>query len=804
MRKITFKKVTVGLVFSAFCLAAPFAVTGLFSALAQETATPSASSDELITPSAYEQYLPLTAPADVSFSDDYTAVADGNVLFVYDRLHGVYRKYEHTVNNELSANKISKVEFSDDGDLYFLDASSYLYKLPMSALSSDEIATPTETKFACSTFTIEGETLYYTNVTGTTNLSKTSLDALDATTAQTIVEEIHSKPAIAFYEHRLYYTDYGIRLMRVDPAATDPTPEAVCVFDRELKSLAINADELYCADTSGAFYAYNFTSLLFEEQAKKELALAVEDTGDNVALSAYEDNVYLVQGGSVREYECGEGWTGFELSSSSDSENRLNGAVDSVLLGDLVLTADAGNKRISVYSRSEKTYRTIPSESGLLRLATDGVTVTAITATKALLYNLSSGELVTSFETFNGKLVGVACVYGTYYLVSDTNHYYQLSKATDEASGETVWTLKGSLKQNSKSPRLMTCDVYGNLYVTAVNNVYKFTEAEFMDEAAFGAEICSAIPTESVKLLVDYEEKVYALYQNTMYVYENGLKISEYPLGKALVYTQTTDTPVTTLAFGVEDNAAYVTYDGNLTVCTADLQLPTVKAIPTETVSENVFHSTEAKFTVVETSKNALLVAFDLAGTKDAEVFSYRFYTRSEQALTALQIGETTDYGVLAVFDKTTHEYTNYVVLKRYLTELDPSVYRKDYASEEQTDGWLTNAIKLYKFPYLTELLTSGNAVKNQKVTLLGEVTELDYDYSLISYIDDEGNVQTGFVPMSYVIHFNGAPPQSQTTTYGESTPDMDALYRMTYLLLGTAAIALLVDYLILRKKDED
>lgn len=803
MRRLTLKNLTIGLLLSALCLATPFVAGKVSYALADETTSPTVSSDKLITPSSYEQYLPLSTPSDVAFSSNYSAVSDGNMIFIYDRLHGVYRKYEHTFNNELSANKISKVEFADNGDLYFLDASSYLYFFPMASLSSDEITSPTETKFACSTFTIDGETLYYTNVTGTTNLSKTSLDTLDATKAQTLVEEIHSKPAIAFYEHKLYYTDYGIRLKRVDPAAVDPTPESLCVFDREVKSITINADELYYTDTSGAFYAYNFTSLLFEEKAKTELALAIEETGDNIVVSSYDEYIYLVQGGSVREYECGEGWTGFELSAASDSENRLSGAVDSVLHGDLVLTADAGNNRISIYSRKSQTYRVIPSEEGLLKLATDGQTVTAITATKASVYSLSSGELLTSFETFNGNLVGVAAVYGTYYLVSDTNHYYKLFNQIDETTGEPAWKLESSLKQNSKSPRLMTSDVYGNLYVTALNNVYKFTESELMDEAAFGEEICSAIPTESVKILVDYEERLYALYGNTLYAYENGTQTRQFSLGKSLVYTQTELTPVTTIAFGVEDNDAYVTYSGNLMVCTADLQLPTVKEITTENVSEEVFGSTTAEFTVVQTSENALLIAFDLAQTKDADYFSYLFYERSKEPLTALQIGETSDYSVLAVFDKTAHKYTNHILLKRYVTELDSSVYRKDYAVEEQTSGWLTNAIHLYKFPYLTTLLTSGNAVKNQKVTLLGEVTELDYDYYLISFTDSEGNEQTGFVPMSYITDFNGAPPETETTTYGEGTPDTDSLYRMTYLLLGTAAIALLVDFLILRKKED-
>ena len=39
---------------------------------------------------------------------------------------------------------------------------------------------------------------------------------------------------------------------------------------------------------------------------------------------------------------------------------------------------------------------------------------------------------------------------------------------------------------------------------------------------------------------------------------------------------------------------------------------------------------------------------------------------------------------------------------------------------------------------------------------------------------------------------------------YGEGTPDINSLYRMAYLLLGTAAIALLVDFLLLRKKEDE
>ncbi|MBQ8320346.1 MAG: hypothetical protein IJX81_05645 [Clostridia bacterium] len=797
MKKKTVKKWILSLAACAltavgFAMAAPFIVP------AKAEQMQNAPTDELITPSSYEQYLPLIAPTDAAFYEDFTAIADENRIYLYDRLHGVYRKYEHSINSEPYANQISEVEFSDEGDLYFLDASSYLYILPLESLSLAEFPAPTETRFACSTFTIEGETLYYTNVTGTTTLFKTSLNALDATKAQSIYSGIHSKPAIAFYEHKLYYTDYGIHLKRVDPTA-GATPESVCVFQGEIRSLSINADELYCTDVDGTFYAYNFSSLQFEREAKDELASTIDNSGDNVSVSAYGSFVYLVQGGSVREYECGEGFTGYEISASSDSENRLSGAVDAVLTGDLLLTADAGNRRISVYTRSTKTYRTIKSVEGLLRLASDGQTVAAITSTQALLYDLTSGELLKTFETFNGKPVGVAAVYGVYYVVSDTNYYYKLFQEETENGAE--WTIESSLKQNSRSPRQLASDVYGNLYVSAVNKVTKFTESGFMDELDFGEDVCT-IPTESTKLLVDYEERVYALYENTLYAYQGGEQTAAYPLGKTLVYSQTTDTPVSTVAFGVEDNAAYLTYDGCLTVCTQDLQLPTMRTIATESVNENIFGDAAAQFKVVEASKDALLVAFDLAGTKDAEYFSYTHHARSKTAVTALQIGETERYGVLAVFDKEKGEYDNYLLLKRYLTALDPSVYQKTFSEEEQKTVWLTNAIHLYKFPYLTELLTNGNAEKNQALTVLGEVTELDYDYYLVSYETESGERKTGYVPIAYTTNFNGAPPTSEDTVYGEREAALDSVYRMTYLLLGTAAIALLVDYLILRKKE--
>ena len=122
------------------CLLSSATASGFFSAYAEGAESSElyrnerisseyeqASADELILPSSYEQYLPLSAPSDVSVTENYTAIADGSRIYVYDRRAGEYRCYEHTANEDESNNKITKLQFSETGELYFLDVSLFLY-----------------------------------------------------------------------------------------------------------------------------------------------------------------------------------------------------------------------------------------------------------------------------------------------------------------------------------------------------------------------------------------------------------------------------------------------------------------------------------------------------------------------------------------------------------------------------------------------------------------------------------------------------------------------------------------------------
>ena len=72
-----------------------------------------ASADEnattkLISPSSYEEYLPLVSPSSVSVTENGMLIADGNSLYLYDRAEQTYFRYTHT-------GSITKAELSASG-----------------------------------------------------------------------------------------------------------------------------------------------------------------------------------------------------------------------------------------------------------------------------------------------------------------------------------------------------------------------------------------------------------------------------------------------------------------------------------------------------------------------------------------------------------------------------------------------------------------------------------------------------------------------------------------------------------------
>ena len=87
---------------------------------------------------------------------------------------------------------------------------------------------------------------------------------------------------------------------------------------------------------------------------------------------------------------------------------------------------------------------------------------------------------------------------------------------------------------------------------------------------------------------------------------------------------------------------------------------------------------------------------------------------------------------------------------------------------------------------------------------LLGEINHLDHDYYRVAYQTESGETKTGFIPKTYANRFDGSIKPSETIYYGPQYDNRDSLWRLAYLTLGFAAICILTDYLLLKKRDDE
>lgn len=759
------------------------------------------NTDAFITPSTYEQYLPLDAPNSVAFSNHYTAIADGNQIHVYNPAEEKYYTYTHTANNESEKNRVKKMQFASDNTLYYLDGSAYLYTLRPSDLLS---GTPQSdaTGFSCSNFLIDAQTLYFTVTTVTdSTLSKVPLSNPSPPLAEEVQSRIVGTPVISMDGRSLYYIDGGKTLQQVGVDSlwrpqSDDTISSMAVLDGVL---------YYTTEHNKDFCVYDLAQSTLIASYEAE-----EGKRGYSSVTVFGDSVYVVKDQSVCEYSPQEkAFTQFEIGASSSSTHRLQAGTDSVLFEDELYIADAGAKRVSIYHTVEKTYTTIDDTIEAKYIASDGKTVLLASNDTLALYDKQTKEAipVTGADILNGTIVGIAQVYGKYYFVTN---YHQYGCISFDGAWKAQSVNRESSHYLSLYPHLLTSDVQGNLYtLMSDGSVYRLSESVFFSTESLGEPIYTSVSLATKKLLVDYDQNVYALQENSLLKYtpvskNNATKIFE--LGKTLAYTQTTSTPVTSLAFWVEQETAYLLYNGNLVLSTLDLQLPCMANIGTENVDEVIFSEGEAEFTVVKTPVDTLLVEFDLTALSGADVFPYVNYLRTEQELTALQIGQTSDYVLLAIFHQTEHAYRTYLAKTTGTVLPEVEDYRLAYTENEIKTGWLSSAANLYKFPYLTELLTVTQLPKNQKLTLLGEISELDYDYYHVQYVAQDGTLKEGYVPQAFINFFDGTPPQATESVVGDGSADTDASWRALYILLGCAAIIILVDFLILqpKKKEEE
>ncbi len=773
---------------------------GAFTLTPTPTKAEPTQKDELISPTSYEQYLDLTDPSDVAVNERYTAISDGNVIYVYDNIDHVYREYSHANFD------VAKMQFSDAGVLYFADEKAELYQLnPQTAtlIGADSI-------LDCSSFSLSGEDIYFSIVSG--GKSRLFKAPLNDVTNEVMLDtpEIISDTIFSVCDEEIFYTYNGQFLLKY-PSVGNPS---IAYFPNALSSVIATPSKFYCADNTG-FYVYNFNDL-YANNGDVEPVFTAE--GEFSKLTLFDGYVYAVDGSSIRQYSIeDENFTDYEICASSSSENRLRASTDVLLYENTLITADHGNRRITI-RHADGTYGVIDTSQELNDAQPQTLAATSNTALiavekSAYLYDLESGNFLKKFDFGENKLAGVTGVYGKYYFVTNANGYYVAEPQTitlENGETQTFWTLATPITKSGASPTHLTSDVYGNLYVTRSGNVYQYDEEGFLDKENAGS-ILGSISPNAKKIAVDYNGNLYAQTKDHKLLrYENGSwSETELAIDRSSTYTKT-PAELTSFTFGVEENAAYLLFNGNYITKTETFNLPTVKTIKVNGLDDTVFNSDSADFSVVKTKPNTLLVEIDFHALNGAEYFPYVSLTRSATERTALYIGKTqiftnsvggsTSYNLLAEYDQTSLKYRVYVALTESCVTLNESEYFTKYDPVEPKYGFVTNHVNMYKYPYLTSLLTLTELEKNTKVLLLAEVTQLDHDYYQVSY-ETETGLKTGYIPKAYVTDFDGSTPTPEEHVLSDAPSDTDMIWRLAYIICGFAAICILTDYLILRKK---
>ncbi len=698
---------------------------------------------ELFLPTSYEQYLPLRTPADAAMNDSYIVVADGSGLYVYDRDAVAWSRYDHTSHDEPC--NVTKVGFTPDGRLFFSDQEAHLYLYDFATRDAQ-----IQSNISCSTFVIDGDMLY------------TAAVANGITT-------------FLAYPHR----GAGLSFDRARNIGDLPTSTSIAphmfVMDGDLYC-AVNMN-VYVYRDNGSGYDASFKQLSGEEIVKDLTSVAVlgghvyytvndpmTDTGDGVfvtdldgaakrllegdgfnSLFVFGENLYCVKGATVREIETdgkSARYTGYELAADSDSFNRLSHAGDTVRARDLLVSADCGNERVSVYNMRTGEFSLLGTGEASC-VATDGEVIAAGVGTQVLLYHYGEEQPYYVHHSANA-IAGVAVVFGRCYYV--TEHHYGVAE-----EGASEFT-------RSNSPVALTADVYGNLYVADRQfRVLKYSEAEFLDETVEDGEIVTEewrLPEGFRSLRAGFGGELYYLSGNV--IYANGERLAAAD-ATGCVYYGDSKPALASFALGFEDNALYLQY-GNFVARTDAASFPTLSTIAATDVYGEVFSAPDENSLAlvdVKAGVTGICVGADRL-TETSAYFPYDGYYRTAEGGRGILLAQRGGFSLVALFE-------NYGYTLALYRDGDCTAAPVTWTATVPSPRYTTSAVGLCYYPCISGPLTVTQLPRASELTLLATVkTEGAFDFAFV-----RSGTALGYVPLAYLTETPPVPELPDEYTLG-------------------------------------
>ncbi len=754
-----------GCAFGAAALAAPLAADALPAA----TPTPLTKENSvLFLPENYEQYLALKNPSDVALSSSHIAIADGDILYVYDRAEKSYSKTEITEGEE---GTITKIGFADEKLFVAVSASSnafYEYDFSGKTLNKLEIN--------CSTFCISDDVLYTASI-GVGETTIASYNISDLTSGSPTSHNLgkldeNTTPSMTLLNGTLYCTVnehvYHNSLGENEQFTKDRFYLSQNASDnRNVKSTCAHENAFYYTAEDGLYRA-DFSST-GDGAGKATCVLAGEKFG---ALTSYGGSLYCIREKSVlrfnpdgTDYKIAD----YEISSASASVGRLSDAKDVARAGSLVVIADAGNRRVTVYDGKTGQYSVLAPEEADFSpslVATDGSVIAAVSNNKVYVCN-DIGTLAFEDPVPVENIKGIACVYGSVYYVTQNDIQGKIGG--------------GHATKTNGTPTFMTSDLYGNLYV-AYNSgsVRSFTEEQFITQSAAGETLDGvSVPLNARSLRADFNGNLY-------YLDENGkLCNTDSELatvnGAEFVYrSEETATP-SSFALGYEDDEVYFLFGDYIVKSEAGaLKFPTLSTIGADGVSERVF-AAQDEARLCDVSAGSVGIRVELGDlTETAEYFSYLGYRRTAETLRGVVLDEITtaarDYRLVALY-RGNGVYEVELFPADRCTDVSPRTGDGGYWQETEGRMYLVSNAAAYYFPCLVQSLsaTEGKLPRGAAVNVLaivrgradGGALGIGYDYAYVEYGTNARATARGYVPLSVLSEVSPFPPENEEYFFG-------------------------------------
>ncbi len=743
---------------------------------AAESISLSEENAKLVLPSSYEQYLSLSSPSSVAISDKYIAIADGKIIYIYDRtnLAQGYRTYTYNGGNGVT---VGKMQFSPSGRLYFLSTAG-LYELSL----DDEFQKKQVVSFTPYTFLVEGDTLFtvtthegvspaiysfehFENVQQPLDLSTASHSNISIAGTETA-----NHPLITLADDILYCA-IGDNVSRYDPAtlqgknskfylnsSANPIPISICATKGALYYTTM--DGLYRSDLNG----------------KAEAIVKGASFG---ALTEWDENLYFLQDKAVQEYNIAEQKiTDYEITAASASTNRLNGATESVRAGDLLVTADKGNNRISVYDFAEKSFETLSCE-GVTHVATDGELIAAATDTDIFIYEPvyepenHAFVLKQTAEFQQNNVVGVVCVYDAIYFITGDYYYGKIVHADETPNGWAASSKQRSV--GSITPKAITADLFGDIFVADnTGKVYELHEDDFATAGELGDSVAE-IGSDFSSLRAGFDGTLYYLDESGKFCGEDG-EIANID-GARFVYTGETEKKPVSFALGYEDDEVYFCFGDFIVKSEAGaLGLETLEKVSRDALN----NSAETLSAVPEPDKVALAdfeagsvgIQVNLSALQDGGNFAAGYY-RYDEKRRGVVLAEHGAYSLVALYEE--HVYT----VELFRTE-DAADAPKPEIEEKSGEMYLSSDCPAYHFPCIADLpareevpLPRGTRVR--VVAYFGEGGQEEaqggYTFAYVEYETAARSASKCYVPAAYLTEVDPLGNAGENYTLGYVKP---------------------------------